>query len=201
MMKQKKIYTVPAEKILEEEPALLIEAKQNMPSILFDNIDVLVVDEFGKNISGDGMDPNVTGNFPTPYASGGIKKQRTVVLDLSDESHHHGGGFSGADFSVQRAFDKVDFEITYPNVITATVPGSANIPVILANDKLAIQAGIQTCNNIDFENPRIVRIKNTLKLGEILISHSLLEEAKNNPNIEVVEENFEMVFDKNGNLF
>ena len=105
------------------------------------------------------------------------------------------------DFSVQRAFDKMDFEMTYPNIITPTVPGPGKIPVILANDKLAIKAGIQTCNGIDYEYPRVVRIKNTLKLGEILISESLVEQAKNTIGIEIVEEPKEVIFNENENLF
>lgn len=197
----RRIEAIPSEKFFEEEPALLIEAKKNMPSILFKEVDVLIVDEVGKNISGSGMDPNITGTFATPYASGGIKKQRTVVLDLTDETHGNGMGLGMSDFSVQRAFDKMDFEMTYPNALTSTVPAPIKIPMILANDMLAIKAAIQTCNKIDHNNPRIVRIKNTLELEEILISEGLLEEARNNPQIEILDEPCEMYFDENNNLF
>lgn len=197
----RRIAAVPAEKFFDEEPRLLEEAKEHMPSILIKEFDVLVIDESGKNISGDGMDPNITGNFCSPYASGGAVKQRTVLLDLTEESHGNAGGFGMVDFSVQRAFDKMDFEMTYPNIITPTVPGPGKIPVILANDQLAIKAGIQTCNGIDYEHPRVVRIKNTLKMGEIQISESLVEQAQKTPGMEVMEEPKEMVFDENGNLF
>lgn len=197
----RRIEAVPAEKFFDEEPALLEEAKKNMPVILFPEIDVLIVDEIGKNISGDGMDPNITGTFCTHYASGGVTKQRTVVLDLTEETHGNAIGLGMADFSVQRAFDKMEFEKTYPNVLTSTVISVAKIPMILASDRLAIQAAIQTCNKIDYNNPRIVQIKNSLKIGEIYISESLLEEAKNNPQIEILEEPKEMAFDENGNLF
>jgi hypothetical protein len=197
----RRIEAIPAEKFFEEEPALLVEAKINMPRILIDEVDVLIVDEVGKNISGSGMDPNITGTFATPYASGGIKKQRTVVLDLTEETHGNGMGLGMSDFSVQRAFDKMDFEKTYPNALTSTVPAPIKIPMILANDRLAIKAAIQTCNKIDHNNPRIVRIKNSLELQEILISESLLEEARKNQQIEVLEEPCELYFDENGNLF
>lgn len=83
----RRIAVVPAEKFFEEEPYLLEEAKENMPSILIKEFDVLIIDESGKNISGDGMDPNITGNFCTQYASGGAVKQRTVLLDLTEESY------------------------------------------------------------------------------------------------------------------
>lgn len=172
-----------------------------MPAILIDEFDVLVVDEVGKNISGDGMDPNITGTFATPYASGGANKQRIVILDLTEESHGNFLGMGMADFSVQRAFNKMEFEKTYPNVITCTVTAVGKIPIILANDRAAIQAAIQTCTCIDYNNPRIVRIKNTLKMNEIYISENLILFAKENPQIEILEDPREMNFDENGNLF
>jgi antitoxin (DNA-binding transcriptional repressor) of toxin-antitoxin stability system len=197
----RRIEAVPAEKFFEEEPLLLEEAKRNLAAILIDEVDVLIVDEIGKNISGSGMDPNITGTFATPYASGGIKKQKTVVLDITDESHGNTLGLGMADYSVQRAFAKMDFEKTYPNALTSTIIGPIKIPMILANDKLAIQAAIQTCNKIDYANPRIVRIKNSLEIGEILISESLLQEAQTNPQLEVLEGPRELEFDNEGNLF
>lgn len=196
----RRIAAIPADKFFDEEPCLLKEAKEHMPSILIKEFDVLIIDESGKNISGDGMDPNITGNFCGPYAWGGAVKQRTVLLDLTKESHGNAAGFGMADFSCQRAFDKMDFELTYPNILTPTVPGPGKIPVILANDALAIKAGIQTCNGIDYEHPRVVRIQNTLKMGEISISESLVEQAKNTPGIEVIDQPKELVFDRDGNL-
>jgi hypothetical protein len=196
-----RIEAIPAEYFFDEEPALLEEARSNMPAILFKKIDVLIVDEIGKDISGDGMDPNITGTFSTPYATGGTNQQRTVVLDISDKSHGNGSGLGMADFSVQRAFNKMDFEVTYPNALTCTVLAPVKLPLIMANDKLAIQAAIKTCNNIDHNNPRVVRIKNSLKIGEICISESLMEEAIENPDIEILGEPEEIVFDENNNLF
>ena len=105
----KRLAAVPAEMFETEEPALLKEAKANMPSLMIKDFDVLIVDESGKNISGEGMDPNVTGRWSTPYASGGPNIQRIALLDLTDESHGNAGGFGMADFSTQRAFDKMDF--------------------------------------------------------------------------------------------
>lgn len=195
------IEAIPSEKFFEEEPALLEESKANMAGVLFKEFDVLIVDEVGKNISGSGMDPNITGTFPTPYKTGGANKQRTVVLDITDESHGNGTGLGAADFTVQRAFDKMDFEMTYPNALTAIVTLNAKLPITLANDKLAIKAAIQTCSGIDHNNARVVRIKNTLELEEILISEALLEEARNNPRIEILDEPKELIFDENGNLF
>ncbi len=197
----RRVEAIPAEEIFHEEPELLEEAKKNLPLIMFKDIDVLIVDEIGKNISGDGMDPNITGTFCTPFASGGVNKQRTVVLDITEESHGNASGLGMADFTVQRAFNKVDFESTYPNSLTCKITIDVKIPITLANDKLAVQAAIQTCSFIDFNNPRIVRIKNSLKIGEIYISESLMEEAQKNPRIEILEGPKEIKFDKCGNLF
>ncbi len=199
--KTRSIHAVPTDKIFKEEPLLLADAKKHMPSILINPVDVLVVDEIGKNISGSGLDPNISGTFSTPYASGGLDKQRVVVLDITDESHGNGLGLGVADFSVQRAFDKFDFEMTYPNALTSTVIRPIKIPMILANDRLAITAAIKTCNLIDFDNPRVVRIKNTLEIGELMISEALLKEAEEHSQIEIVGEVEELSFDLDGNLF
>ena len=103
-----KITAVAAEEIEALEPGLLKEAFSYMPKILVDSCDVLVVDQIGKNFSGDGMDPNITGTFCTPYASGGIQSQRVVVLDLSPETHGNGIGLGYSSATTKRVFDQLD---------------------------------------------------------------------------------------------
>ena len=196
----KQLASVPAELIEAEEPGLLKEAKACKASLLVKDIDVLVVDEAGKNISGEGMDPNVTGRWSTPFASGGPEIQRIALLDLTDASHGNAGGFGMADFSTQRAFDKMDFDQTYPNILTPTVIRPGMIPIIMANDELAIKAAVQTCNGIDKENPRVIRIRNTKKIDEILISEALVEEVLGTPGMEMLGEPAFMQFDGDGNL-
>lgn len=105
-----KIVAVNADEIEEKEPALLKEAAANMPRILVDSCDVLVVDQIGKNFSGDGMDPNITGTFCTPYATGGIQAQRVCVLDLSPETHGNGIGLGYSSATTKRVFDKLDLD-------------------------------------------------------------------------------------------
>lgn len=187
------------DEIMDKEPELLTRSKTYMPSILFDPVDVLVVDEMGKNISGDGMDPNITGRFPTPFANGGIEAQRVVVLDLTDETHGNGAGVGLSDVTTRRLYQKLDFEKTYPNSITNTVTDVAKIPMVLDTDKQAVQMGVKSCNFINRDNPRVVRIVNTMKLQYILISEGLLEEAKKNPQIRILGEPEEMKFDQDGN--
>jgi hypothetical protein len=194
------IRAIPAEAIPDEEPALLEEAKEHMPSIPFAEIDVLVVDELGKNISGGGMDPNVTGSFVDPAMKGGIRAGRTVVLDLTEETRGNATGIGRADFTTQRAFDKFDFEATYPNIITPTIVPPGKIPIVLANDRLAVQAALKTCAGVDPSKARIVRIKNSLEIETLLISEALLEEARVNERVVEVGPAEEMRFDGKGVL-
>ena len=189
------------DEIITEEPVILQRAKSYMPRILFDSCDVLIVDEIGKNISGDGMDPNISGRFPTPYATGGIDAQRVVVLDLTKESHGNACGIGLADVTCMRLFEKFDKEATYPNAITNTVTGELKIPMIMYNDKQAIQLGIKSCNEIDRAHPRVIRIKNTMQIETIEISEGMLEEAAQNPDIEILTPPEEMHFNEQDNLW
>ncbi len=189
------------DEIITEEPIILQRAKSYMPRILFDSCDVLIVDEIGKNISGDGMDPNISGRFPTPYATGGIDAQRVVVLDLTKESHGNACGIGLADVTCMRLFEKFDKEATYPNAITNTVTGELKIPMIMYNDKQAIQLGIKSCNEIDRAHPRVIRIKNTMQIETIEISEGMLEEAAQNPDIEILTQPEEMHFNEQDNLW
>jgi hypothetical protein len=195
-----RIVSLTPNEIPVKEPELLLEAKQNMGRIYIDKTDVLIVDEIGKDISGDGMDPNITGTFCTPYASGGISAQRVVVLDLTDETHGAAVGMGMADISTKRLLNKVDFEKTYPNCITSRALEPIKIPLICENDREAIQIGIRTCFQVVDKNARIVRIKNSLELEYIEISESLLVQAMQNPNITILGEPQEMAFDQLGNL-
>ena len=162
--------------------------------------DVLVVREIGKNFSGSGMDPNVTGTFGTPYATGGIKKARTVVLDISEESHGNFIGLGMADTITKRAFEKLDTNSTYFNMITSTVLGVGKIPMVLEDDRMAIQVALRTLTNVDKDRARVVYIKNTLSLQNVLISEALLEQARSLDGVEILEGPRPMRFDENGTL-
>lgn len=196
-----KIVAVDSMDIEEKEPILLQEAFACMPSILVGECDVLIVDEIGKNYSGSGVDPNITGTFSTPYATGGIKAQRTAMLSLSKESHGNGLGTGLSSVITKRLFDEIDPEKMYPNCITSKVLKTAMIPCVVANDKLAIQFCVKTCVHIDMENPKIVRIPNSLHLEEIMLSESYYSEMEHFPNLKVLSEPEPLHFDVNGNLF
>ncbi|RDY31153.1 lactate racemase domain-containing protein [Lachnotalea glycerini] len=196
-----KIVAINSDEIEEKEPELLKEAFSYMPKILVDSCDVLIVDQIGKNFSGDGMDPNITGTFCTPYANGGIKSQRVAVLDLSPETHGNGIGLGYASATTERVYQQLDLASMYPNAITCTVLGGVKIPIIMESDKEAIQVCIRTCNEIDKQNPRIVRISNSLHIEHIMLSESYWDEIKDIPNLVIESEPQYLSFDYDGNLW
>lgn len=195
-----RIAVVPAEDIEAVEPGILEEAKANMPRILVDEADVLIVDQMGKNFSGDGMDPNVTGNFPTPYASGGLKAQRVGVLNLSPESHGNAIGAGNCSVMTQRIFDRIDLSAMYMNCITCTIVSSSRIPVIMESDKECLQMCLRTCVNNDKLHPRVVRIPNSLHIEHIMLSEAYWEQARKDPNLEIESQPEDWPFDENGDL-
>lgn len=195
-----KIQVIPAQNIEEEEKKLLELAKANMPKLWFDQIDVLVIDEIGKNISGDGFDPNVVGRYPTPYAYGGPDVTKIVILDLTEETEGNANGIGTADFTTKYCVAKVDYEKIYANGLTSTVVAPTKIPTTLDNDREAIQAAVKTSNILDFTKVRLVRIKNTLEVGQIEVSESMIPEVEKHPNLEILTEPYEWEFDSEGNL-
>lgn len=197
-----RIEAIDAKDILTREPELLKFAFDNMPSLLVGEGDVLIVDETGKNYSGTGVDPNITGTFSTEFAHGGVKVQRTCFLDLSEESHGNSLGVGLANAITKRFFDKIDLEMMYPNCITSTVLTSARIPCIVYSDKEAIQLCVRTCNGIDQKNVRIIRIPNSLHIGSIMLSEAYYADvlAGKYPGLEAVSAPEYMEFDAEGTL-
>jgi len=191
---------VPPEDIEKTEPALLKDAYAHMPRILINECDVLIVDRIGKNFSGDGMDPNITGTFCTPYAGGGIKAQRVAVLGLSPETRGNANGIGMASATTKRVFEQMDFAVTYPNSITSKVLEACKLPMVMANEREAIQVCLRSCDDIDRTDPRIVRIPNSLHLEYIQISEALLPEACKTSGLEILSEPEPFAFDEHGNL-
>lgn len=199
-----RIEVVAAEDIEGVEPELLKYAFTRMPRIWVDACDVLVVDQIGKNFSGDGMDPNITGTFCTNCATGGIVAQRVAVLNLSPETHGNAIGLGYSSATTMRVFQQLDLKSMYPNAITCTVLGGVRIPIVMESDKECIQCCLQTCNEIDKAHAKIVRIPNSLHLEYVELSEAYYEEIKNNPyyqgKLEIVSEPEELPFDANGDL-
>ncbi|TDF95432.1 lactate racemase domain-containing protein [Paenibacillus piri] len=190
-----KIIAVPAEDMQHVEPQLLLDAKSFMPRLLFDPIDVLIVDEVGKDISGSGMDPNITGRFNTPYVQSKAPAiSRIVVLGLTEKTQGNALGIGPADVITRKLFDEIDWEKGYMNAFTSTVLTPVKVPMFLPTETLAVQAAVRTCNAFDMRQVRMVRIKNTLELKHIWISESMLPDALNSNDIDVISEPVVMQF-------
>jgi hypothetical protein len=184
------------------EPELLKEARSHLPAIFFDSADVLVVDRIGKDISGNGMDPNVTGASPcSPWISGGVKASRTVILDLTPGTHGAAYGMGVAHAITRRLFDKIDFDATFVNAITSRSLDYVRIPAIADSDREAIQLALRTCVGHERDRPRIIRIADSLHTETISVSEAMEGEARANQRLEILSGPEEWPFNEGGNLW
>ena len=196
------IEIIPAEQLAVREPDLQALAKRMMPQLPFDEIDVLIIDEMGKNISGAGFDPNITGR--NRRAVQWVVKplvKKIVVLGLTRESMGNATGVGGADVITMRLYRELDVPSTYANIITSCNLDGAAIPMIMNSDRDAIQLAVKTVVRVKPQDCRIVRIRNTLQLAEIQVSEPMLEELRGQPDrFEVVSGPAPLPFDSNGTL-
>jgi hypothetical protein len=185
----------PAEWI-ETEERLLERARELLPRLPVHHLDLLIVDEMGKDISGTGMDTNVIGRIGIRGVPDvGPTIERIVVLDLSDASHGNANGMGLADFITRRMADKIDFPATYLNTLTATFVERAKLPIVMESDREAIETALRTLGSP--AAPRVMRIKNTLELERIWVSPVLLPEI---PGGVAEGEPAPLAFDARGNL-
>ncbi len=191
------------QEIIDKEPGLKEISYKTIARLLFEKCDVLVVDKIGKNISGDGMDPNISGRFVLPqYCSGGIQAEKVVILDITDETHGNAQGIGLAEVTTRRLVNRMKLEMTYPTGVTNTFLHLMKIPMIMDNDREALQLALMCCPDAeDHDNMKLIRIPNTAHIGEIEISEGLLPLAKANPDIEILTEPYDLPFDAQGNLF
>ncbi|NWG14408.1 MAG: DUF2088 domain-containing protein [Acidobacteria bacterium] len=187
--------------ILVEERDLLRRAKAMAPRLPFDNIDVLIVDEMGKNISGSGMDTNVIGRFYNHVAREPEKPRikRIFVRDLTDESDGNATGVGLADFVHRAVVRKMDAVATNRNCITASNPEKARIPIVCESDRAAVEACLATIGLTPSDRARVVRIQNTLQLAELQFSDALAAERAVT-EIEILSGPNAMEFDAAGRL-
>jgi hypothetical protein len=196
------IQAIPANQIEETERELLIKAKALLPQIPFDPIDILIVDEMGKDISGTGMDQNVIARTVIPYHQVPTtpKITRIFVRDLSAGSEGNATAIGIADFTTKRLVDKIDRQATYMNAITSSCPEAVRIPPYYDIDRDVIDTALNTIGDIEPAKARIVHILNTLKLEEMMISEAMLPEAEQMDNVSVISSPGQMEFDAHGNL-
>ena len=197
-----KAVAMPASQLLQTERQLLVEAKSLMGRLPFDELDLLIVDWVGKNISGTGMDTNVIGrmmqNFEPEPAKPAIL--RIFVRDLTEESDGNATGIGLADFTTTRLVNQIDRRATYMNGITALGPQKSKIPFYYDTDKEAISVALDTIGLTAPEDARVIRIESTLRLTELDISEALLADAKLHSSLKVIGEPEPFDFDAAGNL-
>ncbi|MDN3019737.1 lactate racemase domain-containing protein [Paenibacillus sp. BSR1-1] len=194
------IEAIEPEQIEERERELLKKAFNLMPSLPVDEIDILVVDEIGKNFSGTGMDTNIIGRIRVLGVEEPKKPSIKYVIasNLSEVSHGNALGIGLADLTTKRLFEKIDLKTMNENVVTSTFLARASIPIVLDNDQEALKAALRATWGVASEEARIVRIPNTLHIGELYVSEVIFSELKDKENIEVLEDLQEMKFDADG---
>ncbi|MCR4962703.1 MAG: hypothetical protein K6B40_02325 [Firmicutes bacterium] len=193
------VTVVKADQVAAEEPALLRKAKALMPRLLLGEYDILIVDQIGKDISGAGMDPHITGGYATPYAHGTEKPQVIGVLDLTPATNGNAIGLGQADIISRRLYDKMIPADGYANAIVSNMLSTVKVPLIADCDRDLLQIAIKCCEGIDKRKPRIIRIKDTLHITDILVSEALLPQIKDNITVEGPGEDWSFL--ENGNLW
>ena len=177
---------------------LLLEAKRLFPRIPLDDLDILVVDEMGKNISGAGIDPNVVGFW---RRDGGPRKpdyRILIILDLTPQSHGNAMSIGMADLTTRRVIDKIDFKATYTNALTSGILSGARLPLALENDRAVMAAALSQVPQPD--QVRMVRIVNTLSLETLWATEAVLSELRAQEGIMVDDTPLALEFDAEGRL-
>ena len=197
------IEAVRPEEIVTREPELLRLSSQWMARLPFEQVDVLIIDEIGKNISGTGMDTNVVGRkinenaaAPDEYP----KVKRIIVRGLTEATHGNACGIGVADFTTQNVVDEMDYPATRVNCVTSGRMGGGYIPMCFATDRQALEAAFQTIGLIPPEQVRLLRIRNTLQLETLQCSQAYLDEAQGRSDLTVVGDLYEMPFEPSDRL-
>ncbi|MEE9229729.1 MAG: lactate racemase domain-containing protein [Acidobacteriota bacterium] len=187
----------------EKERALLKEAKRLAARLPFDHADILIIDEMGKDISGTGFDTKVVGRVYQPLLSSEPttpRVKRILVSDLTEGSDGNADGVGLADFITRRLADKIDMRALYANAIAGLEPERAKIPLTLSNDRDALELAIKSVGMIPPQSLKIIRIKNTMSLGEADISEGYKEDLSGRDDLTIVSEAKQMSFNAEGNL-
>ena len=196
-----KIEVLRSDEFADKEPPLLLEAKLLLAQSYIKDVDLLIIDQIGKDISGDGMDPNITGRFCNPYVSGGMNAAKMAILDLSADTHGQMAGLGYGDVTTKRCLEKCDFYASFPNALTSTTFTPFRVPMVLNSDRDAIAACLKYNGGNDIMNPRVIRIHDTMHMDEIWVSEALLAEVQSNTNMQIISEPEEMKFNEHDNLW
>lgn len=198
-----KIGICPREKIEEMEKELFKSAKAYAPGLPFDEADIIIIDEMGKDISGTGFDTKVVGRIGLPLVTPDPESpsiKRIVVCDLTEGSEGNAVGVGNADVITRSLLDKIDMDALNINTITGVCPEMGKIPLTMRNDKEAIEIAIKCVGLIPRNKLKIIRIKNTSVLSEVEVSEAYAKELASRSDLEIMGEKRPMAFDADGNL-
>jgi len=198
-----KLAGVAPEKFEEEEKGLLVLAKQWMPRLPFDQVDVLTIDEIGKNISGSGLDTNVVGRKYLDHRAAEEeypKVKKIIVRGLTAETHGNAAGIGLAEFCLSRVVEQMNVQATRVNCLTGGHPTGAMIPLDYETDRETLDMALSTIGLIKPRESRLMWIRDTLDVAEVECSAAYLEEAQQRADLEVLTPLRDMPFDADGNL-
>jgi hypothetical protein len=174
--------------IPREEPRLLAMAKRHMPRLPVADVDVLVVDRMGKDISGVGIDPNITGRIGVAgeHDAAAPRVGAMMVCELTAQTHGNAIGVGLADVITRRLFAGIDYDATYANVVTSSFLERGKIPVVAETDRDAFDIALRSCGHVPPGHERIVRILDTLHLEEVYVSPAIVDEISEREQIEII---------------
>ncbi len=186
------------EEFIEVDRELLVSARKLLPRIPVESLDILIVDEMGKNISGGGIDPNVVGFWRREGGPRTPDYRTMILLDITEQSQGNAVGIGMVDLTSRRVMDKVNAKATYTNALTTGIWASVRFPLTLSDDRAVLDAALS--HVMDISRVRMVRILNTLSLETFWVSEEVLKELKGNVEIEADETPISFHFDPNGRM-
>lgn len=183
------VEAVPAQGLIAREKELVLQARANMPYIMLPQADVIVCREIGKDVSGAGFDPNILGRSSVlkTFVLHIPKYQKLVLTNVTEASHGNGIGVGLFDVITKQVAQQLDLEAMYANAIACNCLGDASIPCTVEDEETAIRVALKCCRGIDRDNPKIIRIQNTLHLEYIEVSAALLDDVRANPKLSLVD--------------
>ncbi len=190
------IHLLSPDRFKDKEPELLLRYREIQLGIPFKKIDLLIIDEMGKNIFGTGMDTSITGRKPNSE----MRVQWLFVRDLTEETHGNAQGIGLADFTTQKVIDKIDRSKTYLNALSAYRTDSAKIPMYFRNDQEVLKEVFNLANLKNVEDFRLIWIRNTLKLERLLVSKYFFEEVSSRDDLTFITGGEQLKFDSDGFL-
>ena len=183
------VEALPRETLIEREKELVKQARKNMPILMIPEIDILVVEEIGKDISGAGFDPNILGKsyILKEFVLEVPKINRMVLLDITPASHGNGIGLGVFDIITKKVFEQLNYQAMYANAIAIKVVDDCKVPLIAEDEREALLVAVKILRHADLDNLRIVKIRSTLELGEIQVSDALVPVVEQDSRLELLD--------------